>query len=69
VYNVTLMPPNATTRAVINATERGNFTVNNLPNELSINQGQGLIMTGMTVVNKKLQLSLLFRLVEQILVE
>ncbi|MFL6485773.1 MAG: hypothetical protein ACJ71D_03555 [Nitrososphaera sp.] len=49
VYNVTLIPPNATTTAtagtVINATERGNFTVNNLPNGLSINQGQGLIMT------------------------
>jgi hypothetical protein len=46
LYNVTLMPPNATaTGAVINATERGNFTVNNLPNGLSINQGQGIVMT------------------------
>jgi hypothetical protein len=47
VYNVTLMPPNATstTEAIINATERGNFTINTLPNGLSINQGQGLIMT------------------------
>jgi hypothetical protein len=46
VYSVTLMPPNATaTGAVINSTERGNFTVNNLPDGLSINQGQGLIMT------------------------
>ncbi|MFL6522354.1 MAG: hypothetical protein ACJ71B_02620 [Nitrososphaera sp.] len=46
VYDVTLMPPNATiTGTVINATERGNFTVNYLPNGLSINQGQGLIMT------------------------
>jgi hypothetical protein len=46
VYNVTLMPPNATTTgAKINATERGNFTINILPNGLSINQGQGLIMT------------------------
>ena len=46
LYNVTLMPPNATTaEAVINATERGNFTVNNLPNGLSINQGQGIVMT------------------------
>ena len=47
VYNVTLMPPNATTTAgaIINATERGNFTINTLPNGLSINQGQGLIMT------------------------
>ena len=46
VYSVVLMPPNATaTGAVINATETGNFTVNNLPNGLSINQGQGLIIT------------------------
>jgi hypothetical protein len=46
VYNVKLMPPNATTTGtVINATERGNFTVNYLPNGLSINQGQGVIMT------------------------
>jgi hypothetical protein len=46
VYSVTLMPPDATaTGAVINSTERGNFTVNNLPDGLSINQGQGLIMT------------------------
>jgi hypothetical protein len=43
--NVTLMPPNATAGAVINATERGNFTVTILPNGLSINQGEGLIMT------------------------
>jgi len=45
------MPPNATTntttatRTVINATERGNFTVNYLANGPSINQGQGIIMT------------------------
>ena len=46
IYSVTLMPPNATaTGAVIDSTERGNFTVNNLPDGLSINQGQGLIMT------------------------
>ena len=46
VYSVVLMPPNATaTGAVINATETGNFTVNNLPNGLSINQVQGLIIT------------------------
>ena len=46
VYSVTLMPPNATaTGAVINSTERGNFTVTNLPDGLSINQGQGLIIT------------------------
>jgi hypothetical protein len=45
VDSVTLMPPNATTGDVINATERGNFTVNILPNGLSVDQGQGLIMT------------------------
>jgi hypothetical protein len=47
LYNVTLMPTNATTTTedIINATERGNFTVNNLPNGLSINQGQGIVMT------------------------
>ena len=46
LYNVTLMPTSATTtEAVIKATERGNFTVNNLPNGLSINQGQGIVMT------------------------
>jgi hypothetical protein len=45
VDRVTLMPPNATTDVVINATERGNFTVNILPNGLSINQGHGLITT------------------------
>jgi hypothetical protein len=46
VDSLTLMPPNGTTGLVINATERGNFTVNILPNGLSINQGQGVIMTG-----------------------
>jgi hypothetical protein len=46
VDNVTLMPPNApTTGAIINGIERGNFTVNILPNGLSINQGQGHILT------------------------
>jgi hypothetical protein len=45
VDNVTLMPTNATAGVVINATERGNFTVNILPNGLSVNQGQGLITT------------------------
>ncbi len=44
VERIALMPPNAT-GVVINATERGNFTVNILPNGLSINQGQGLITT------------------------
>ena len=45
VDRVTLMPPNAATDVVINATERGNFTVNILPNGLSMNQGHGLITT------------------------
>jgi hypothetical protein len=45
VDSVTLMPPNATSDTVINATERGNFTVTILPNGLSINQGQGIITT------------------------
>jgi hypothetical protein len=44
VDRVALMPPNAT-GVVINATERGNFTVTILPNGLSVNQGQGLITT------------------------
>jgi hypothetical protein len=44
VDRVALMPPNAT-GVVINATERGNFTVTILPNGLSINQGQGFITT------------------------
>jgi hypothetical protein len=43
--NVMLMSPNATTAAVINATQRGNLTVNVQPDGLSINQGQGVIMT------------------------
>ena len=41
--NVTLMPPNAT-GVVINATERGNYTINIQPNGLSIHQGQGFLM-------------------------
>jgi hypothetical protein len=44
VDRVALMPPNAT-GVVINATERGNFTVTILPNGLSVNQGQSLITT------------------------
>ena len=43
VDRVTLMPPNATTGDVINAIERGNFTVNILPNGLSAHHGQGVI--------------------------
>jgi hypothetical protein len=43
VDRVTLMPPNATTGDIINATERGNFTVNILPNGLSAHQGQGVM--------------------------
>ncbi len=45
VDRVTLMPPNATTDLVINATERGNYTVNIVPSGLSINQGHGVITT------------------------
>jgi hypothetical protein len=43
VDNVMLMPPNATTRGVINATERGNLTVDIQPDGISVNQGQGVI--------------------------
>jgi hypothetical protein len=43
VDRVTLMPPNATTGDVINATERGNLTVHILPNGLSAHQGQGVM--------------------------
>jgi hypothetical protein len=42
--SVMVMPPNAP-GVVINATETGNFTVNILPNGLSIGQGQGFITT------------------------
>ncbi len=42
VDSVTLMPPNAP-GVVINATERGNLTVNVQPNGVSIDQGQGII--------------------------
>jgi hypothetical protein len=43
--NRIIMPPNATTDVVINSTETGNLTVNVLPNGLSIEQGQGFIVT------------------------
>jgi hypothetical protein len=39
-----IVPPNATD-VVINATETGNVTVNIQPNGLSIEQGQGFIVT------------------------
>jgi hypothetical protein len=42
--NRIIMPPNATD-VVINATEIGNVTINIQPNGLSIDQGQGFIMT------------------------
>jgi hypothetical protein len=42
--NRIIMPPNATD-VVINATETGNVTVNIQPNGLSIEQGQGIIVT------------------------
>jgi hypothetical protein len=44
VDSITLMPPNAP-GVVINATERGNLTINVQPNGLSIDQGQGFITT------------------------
>jgi hypothetical protein len=40
--NRVIIPPNATD--VINSTEAGNITINLLPNGLSINQGQAVIM-------------------------
>ena len=47
VYNVLLLPPNSagTTGNAIKATETGKFTIHNLTNGLTINQGQGLIIT------------------------
>ncbi|HEU4822927.1 MAG TPA: hypothetical protein VFS97_05835 [Nitrososphaeraceae archaeon] len=41
--NRIILPPNAT--GVINATETGDLTINILPNGLSFNQGQAVIMT------------------------
>jgi hypothetical protein len=43
VGNATIMPPNATN--TINATETGNVTSNIQPNGLSLEQGQGFIVT------------------------
>jgi hypothetical protein len=45
VHNVTLIPPNATARTTINATEIANTTVNILPNGLALDKGQSLILT------------------------
>jgi hypothetical protein len=42
--NRIILPPNAT--GIINATERGNVTINIQPSGLSFNQGQAVIMTG-----------------------
>jgi hypothetical protein len=44
VSNTTIMPPKAP-GVVINATERGNLTLNILPNGLYIEQGQAIIVT------------------------
>jgi hypothetical protein len=41
--NRIILPPNAT--GIINATERGNVTINIQPSGLSFNQGQAVIMT------------------------
>ncbi len=43
VSNTTIMPPNATT--TINATERGNLTLNIQPNGVILAQGQGFLVT------------------------
>jgi hypothetical protein len=43
VSNTTIMPPNATT--TINATERGNLTLNIQPNGVTLAQGQGFLVT------------------------
>jgi hypothetical protein len=45
VNNLTIIPPNATARTTINATETANVTVNILPNGLALDKGQSLIVT------------------------
>ena len=44
VNNLTIIPPNATARTTINATETANVTVNILPNGLALDKGQSLIV-------------------------
>ena len=45
VNNVTIIPPNSTSAATINATEIANATINVLPNGLALDRGQSLIVT------------------------
>jgi hypothetical protein len=45
VGNRTIMPPDATTTATINATETGNLTLNLQPNGITFVEGQSLIVT------------------------
>jgi hypothetical protein len=45
VGNRTIMPPDATTTATINATETGNLTLNLQPNGITIVEGQSLLVT------------------------
>src|SRR5919106_6723788 len=45
VGNRTIMPPDSTTTATINATETGNLTLNLQPNGITIVEGQSLLVT------------------------
>jgi hypothetical protein len=45
VGNRTIMPPDATTTAMINATERGNLTLNLQSNGITLVEGQSLLVT------------------------
>jgi hypothetical protein len=45
VGNRTIMPPDATTTATINATETGNLTLNLQPNGITFVEGQSLLVT------------------------
>jgi hypothetical protein len=45
VGNRTIMPPDATTTATINATETGNLTLNLQPNGITLVEGQSLLVT------------------------
>src|SRR5215210_404958 len=45
VGNRTIMPPGSTTTAAINATERGNLTLNLQPNGITFVEGQSLLVT------------------------
>jgi hypothetical protein len=45
VGNRTILPPDATTTATINATETGNLTLNLQPNGITLVEGQSLLVT------------------------